>query len=147
MQSTQERSMKSINLRKRGTRAVLSPAPRLKRFLLRCLRLATISLMLFGLPTCAHADITSNLLLWYRFDESSGTSAADASGNSSTSRPRPTFCPVRRPERTAACQLSTVRTSSLVRPAEGWTLVPPVTAQAAALSVVLRSLESPPQNY
>lgn len=44
--------------------------------------LATISIILsMALPQLARADITSNLIAWYKLDEGSGTTALDSSGN------------------------------------------------------------------
>lgn len=45
--------------------------------------IALVALSLL-LPQIAHADITSNLKLWWRFDEGSGTSAADSSASALT---------------------------------------------------------------
>ena len=52
--------------------------------LLRALVVSLVVFILLGLPSAARADISSYLLLCYHFDEASGTSAADASGNGST---------------------------------------------------------------
>ena len=46
--------------------------------------LATIIALLSFVPLFAHADITSNLVGWWQFDEGSGSSASDSSGNGNT---------------------------------------------------------------
>lgn len=40
-----------------------------------------IAVILFLIPHQAHADITSGLQVWWKFDEGSGTNATDSSGN------------------------------------------------------------------
>lgn len=49
----------------------------------KLLTLLTIA-FIFSIPHFAHADITSNLLMWHKYDEGTGVSAADSSGNSNT---------------------------------------------------------------
>src|SRR4051812_49333464 len=46
--------------------------------------LLTIILAVFLLPNFAHADITSNLEAWWKCNEGTGTTAADATGNGHT---------------------------------------------------------------
>jgi hypothetical protein len=46
--------------------------------------LLTIILAVFLLPNFARADITSSLTAWWKWDEGSGTSASDSTGNGHT---------------------------------------------------------------
>ena len=46
-------------------------------------------LTVFGLCTSARADITTGLLSYYKLDETSGLTAADATGYSPASSPGP----------------------------------------------------------
>lgn len=51
-------------------------------------RMAAVSLLVFVFflktVSVAHADITSNLVAWWKFDEGSGTTVADSTGNGHT---------------------------------------------------------------
>src|SRR5665213_2140916 len=49
--------------------------------------------ILFALPNFAHADITTGLVGWWKFDEGSGSTAIDSSGNgfNGTERTSPTY--------------------------------------------------------
>src|ERR1019366_8276259 len=44
--------------------------------------LITLIISIFKLPNKTYADINSNLQGWYKFDEASGSTALDSSGNS-----------------------------------------------------------------
>lgn len=47
-------------------------------------KILLLVIIFFSVAPIAHADITSNLNLWYKFDDGSGVTAVDSSGNSNT---------------------------------------------------------------
>lgn len=75
--------MKSTNLQRREVRGQRGEPERASPSL-RSFVVSLFALVWLALPNAARADITSNLILCYHFDEASGTSAADSSGNGST---------------------------------------------------------------